>query len=265
MFLSNSEINNLKIAGSVLKKNVLNYNEVEEIKKIIKLAPEGKGGDGTNYPVNFSNFLSKCLKFEFKKIKNSFFLLNLKNKFNLDEAASNFFERKSNLTMIDGYYNKPGNKEILPWHSDQAYSGAKFVNKIASPDYFFLKFFFYLTNVGSKNGCTSYIPESHKITYAVRSCLYEKIIEYEPFWELRDLVNLISKENNKDKIISKLKSKNELDSFMDKANLILSNSENSTFDFQADPGDLLIFNECGIHKGSEPSLNERVALRYLYF
>ena len=68
-----------------------------------------------------------------------------------------------------------------------------------------------------------------------------------------------------DKIISKLKSKNELDSFMDKANLILSNSENSTFDFQADPGDLLIFNECGIHKGSEPSLNERVALRYLYF
>ena len=60
-----------------------------------------------------------------------------------------------------------------------------------------------------------------------------------------------------------LEKEKELINFLDKANLVL-NKENSYFDFKASPGDLLIFNEGGIHRGSKPSLNERVVLRYLY-
>jgi ectoine hydroxylase-related dioxygenase (phytanoyl-CoA dioxygenase family) len=165
--------------------------------------------------------------------------------------------------MVDGYYNKVQQNEILKWHSDQAYDGVKKIDKIFHPDYFHLKFFFYLSEVGPNNGCTSYIPGSHKITHAVRSCLYEGKIDYEPFWEITDLVNVINKKNNYIHIVNKLGSEKELINFLDKANLVL-NKENSYFDFKASPGDLLIFNEGGIHRGSKPSLNERVVLRYLY-
>ena len=34
---------------------------------------------------------------------------------------------------------------------------------------------------------------SHKITYALRSCLYDKKIQYEPFWEIKDLLRVIKK------------------------------------------------------------------------
>ena len=166
--------------------------------------------------------------------------------------------------MIDGYWNPVEKKEILPWHSDQAYNGKQNVDKIKSPDIFYLKFFFYLTNVGPNNGCTSYIPCSHKITYAVRSCLFEKKIKYEPFWSLNDIVKFIKKKENYNLILEKLESKSQLDDFLNTADLILSEPEKSFFDFETLPGDLLIFNDSGVHKGSRPSLNTRIALRYLY-
>jgi hypothetical protein len=44
----------------------------------------------------------------------------------------------------------------------------------------------------------------------------------------------------------------------------MSNNSKSFFDFNATPGDLLIFDEGGLHRGTKPSSNERVVLRYLY-
>ena len=104
----------------------------------------------------------------------------------------------------------------------------------------------------------------HKITYAVRSCIFEKKVSYEPFWSLSDLVKFIKKKENFKHIQEKLNSKDELNNFFEKAELILSNPEKSFFIFEASPGDLLIFNDSGVHRGSMPSLNTRIALRYLY-
>jgi hypothetical protein len=146
----------------------------------------------------------------------------------------------------------------------KAYSGKENVVEIRSPDIYYLKFFFYLTNVGPNNGCTCYMPRSHKITYAVRSCLFEKKIKYEPFWSLSDLAKFIKKKENYNLILEKLDSKSQLNEFFNYTDLILSNPEKSFFDFQASPGDLLIFNDSGVHRGSRPSINTRVALRYLY-
>ena len=164
----------------------------------------------------------------------------------------------------DEIWNSIEKKDILPWHSDQAYGGNKNVEVIKSPNIFYLKFFFYLTNVGPNNGCTSYIPCSHKITYAVRSCIFEKKVNYEPFWSLDDLVKFIKKKENYKHILEKLSSEEELNNFFKKADLISTNPEKSFFDFEASPGDLLIFNDSGVHRGSMPSLNTRIALRYLY-
>ena len=233
MIVNSSEIENLYQEGFVLKKNILDLNQIKKIKDIITSNNEGKGVKDSHYSVTIQSFIIKLIKFNYSKI------------------------------MVDGYYNKVQQNEILKWHSDQAYDGVKKIDKIFHPDYFHLKFFFYLSEVGPNNGCTSYIPGSHKITHAVRSCLYEGKIDYEPFWEITDLVNVINKKNNYIHIVNKLGSEKELINFLDKANLVL-NKENSYFDFKASPGDLLIFNEGGIHRGSKPSLNERVVLRYLY-
>ena len=54
-----------------------------------------------------------------------------------------FFKEKAELTMVDGYYNKKTNQDILPWHSDQAYGGAKTVKKLYHPIAFILNFFLF--------------------------------------------------------------------------------------------------------------------------
>ena len=42
------------------------------------------------------------------------------------------------------------------------------------------------------------------------------------------------------------------------------NEESEEFDYSLLPGDAIIFNEGGIHKGSKSLINERFVLRYLY-
>ena len=53
--------------------------------------------------------------------------------------------------------------------------------KFNNPDDFYLKFFIYLTDVSSNNGCMSYIPKSHKIGYEIRKAIYNKEISYQPY------------------------------------------------------------------------------------
>ena len=264
MNFSDLEFNTLNNDGLILKKNILEENEINKIKKIILDRPVGKGVRDSHFSITISSLLIKLLKLDFKKIKESLYLLNVKNRLKINFISNTFFKIKSNLVMVDGYWNSITEHAILPWHSDQAYSGKKDVQNILSPEIYHLKFFFYLTSVGPNNGCTSYIPCSHKITYAVRSCLFEKKIKYEPFWELKDLVKFINKKENYNHILKKLESKDQLNDFLNKADMILKNPEKNYFDFKASPGDLLIFNDGGVHRGSKPSITERVALRFLY-
>lgn len=265
MEISDLDFEKLNNDGFILKKNILSNIEINKIKQIIlNNSTEGKGKEETYYPSNLLKLLIKTLKFDFKKTLAGIFFLRLKKKLNLDFLANKFFNKKSQLLMIDGYYNKKTSIEILPWHSDQAYSGAKSVKKIRPPDFYCLKFFFYLTEVGSNNGCTSYIPNSHKITYAVRSCLFNKEIKYEPFWSLNELINIIKKESNYEKIKLKLNNDKLLDEFLAKGDKCVNNKHITDFDFNANPGDILIFNETGVHRGSNPFYNDRIVLRYLY-
>jgi ectoine hydroxylase-related dioxygenase (phytanoyl-CoA dioxygenase family) len=264
MICNKSDIDNLHDNGFILLKNVLESSQIEKIKKIIISNPEGKGVPENIYSTSFKSFLMKSIKVEFKKIINSLYFLHLKNQLKLDSYTSTFFNQKSKISQIDGYHNQKQESEILPWHCDQSYSGAKIVKKIKSPDDFGLKFFFYLTNVGPGNGCTSYIPGSHKITYAVRSCMYEKKIKYQPYWSINDFVNLVNKKKYYPLIVDRLDSQEILNEFLQKAQKIILNKKTDFFDFSALPGDVLIFNEGGFHKGSKPTENRRVVLRYIY-
>ena len=46
------------------------------------------------------------------------------------------FGKKSKLRYIDAYYSKISNKEILPWHTDQAYSGKMNISNFNNPNDF---------------------------------------------------------------------------------------------------------------------------------
>jgi len=264
MQITDIDLKNLNDKGFIIKRNVLNNLEVNRIKKAILKNKAGKGGNETYYPTNNKQLVIKLLKFDFKRFLSAIFFLKIRKKIELDKIASIFFGKKAKLLMLDGYYNSISNNDILPWHSDQAYSGKLNVEKINSPDLFYFKFFFYLTHVSPNNGCTSYIPGSHKITYAVRSCLFEKKIKYQPFWSIKDLVSIIKKKENFNQIKQKLSSEYELTTFLNNAEKCISNDLCSDYDFYAEPGDILIFNEGGVHRGSNPTKNERVVLRYLY-
>ena len=174
MQITDFDLKELDNNGFVLKKNILSGSEINIIKKIILNQKPGKGGKNSYYPSNYRELLIKILKFDIKRFFSALFFLNIKKKLKLDQIASNFFREPAKLLMLDAYHNPISNSDILPWHCDAAYSDELNVEKINSPDLFYLKFFFYLTNVSPNNGCTSYIPGSHKITYALRSCLFEK-------------------------------------------------------------------------------------------
>lgn len=264
MILNTLDFESLKDKGFAIKRNVLNFKTISKIRFILEKNPEGKGVKENIYSIKFTSFLLNFLKLKIGKIIDSLYLIKLKNKLGLDTVSSIYFNDSVNLNQIDGYHNKKKIEDILPWHTDQAYGGKKNVKKINSPDYLYLKFFFYLTKVGPLNGCTSYIPGSHKITYVIRSLLFEKEINYQPFWSLSDLINLIEKKENFHKIESKLKSKLYLESFLSIAKKCLQKNNISEFDFSASPGDLLVFDEGGVHRGSSPSKNDRTVLRYLY-
>lgn len=262
--ISDKDLDILDNKGSILKKNVLTNEEINNIKSIVLKNLEGKGVPDSSYAINFQSFFIKFLKLNFNKISDSFYLIKLKKKLNLDYLASKIFRAPAKLLMLDGYYNKKMKNEILPWHSDQAYSGRENIIKFKKPDFFIYKFFIYLTEVGPNNGCTSYIPQSHLITRAVRSCIYNKEIEYQPFWSLQQLINIINYKDNFEKILKKMLDKEVFFNFLNTCEKCIQNNNITSFDFSASPGDMLIFNDTGLHRGSSPTLNERIVLRYLF-
>ena len=111
-------------------------------------------------------------------------------------AQAAFNNKKVFLNFIDAYVSKKNKQNIIPWHTDQAYHGNLSPKNFVNHEKFFLKIFIYLTDVSSKNGCMSYIPGSHKIGFAIRKGIFEKKIEYQPYWNLIDLRNLVKKIKN---------------------------------------------------------------------
>ena len=170
---------------------------------------------------------------------------------------------RDSLKFIDSYYSPISDKDVLPWHSDQAYEGdEKNYSGYVNPDHAHIKFFIYLTEVGPNNGCLSYIPGSHKIGYALRRGIFENKIKYENYYLLKDFRTLV--ENNYDFLKDYLKDDNLIRNFLDKSKQLIQNPSHDEFDYSLSAGDAIIFDEGGIHKGSKSLKNERVVLRYLY-
>jgi len=254
----------LRDEGFVKIDNFLDSNETVKIRQIIKSYDSPKGHKKTHFCINNKTKFLKLLKLDFKKFNDSNYLIDISAKKEMNKIVDILFKSKSYLNMIDGYCSPKSNEDVLPWHVDQAYHDSEIVKKFVKPDLFQYKFFIFLTDVGSNNGCTSYIPGSHKITYAIRSGLYYKKLEYAPHWSIKNLRKFIIKPVNYDFIVSFTKNEKIVKDFLEKTEFAEYENQSNKFDYEAKPGDAIIFNEGGMHKGSKTSLNERIVLRYLY-
>ena len=254
--------NEIRKNGIIKIKNFLSLDEIEKFSKIIKYYSAPKGHNDSFFITNTKLFIIKMLKFEINKIKHSYDLHKFKKRKKLDKIAENFFNTKVKTDYIDGYFSKAGKKDIIPWHTDQAYSGNKKPDiKFNHPDKFYLKFFIYLTNVSSNNGCMSYIPGSHKIGYQIRKGIYNQDIPYQPYWSLKDFRKIVVKYSD---YFSKNLGKRIIENFLVKTNFDETGEESRKFDYDAEAGTMVIFDEGGVHRGSKPTLNDRMVIRYLF-
>tara|TARA_B100000941_G_C28416768_1_gene506538 strand:+ start:172 stop:975 length:804 start_codon:yes stop_codon:yes gene_type:complete len=262
----NSElINKIKTDGIIRLENFLSKEELSDLKKIVKFYSAPKSSKNSYWPTNNKLLLYKILKLDFVKFKFSLKILNFEKNKKLKDIADKFYGSKSYLRFIDAYYSPVSNKNIIDWHTDQAYHGDKNPEKYVNPDHYFLKIFIYLTDVNPLNGCMSYIPGSHKIGYAIRKGIFEKKISYRPYWHLKDFRKLIMSEENKEYFQNYFKNqKYLLEKFLDITNNLTNQSSSHNFDYTLKAGSAIIFDEGGVHKGSKTLQQDRMVLRYIY-
>jgi hypothetical protein len=267
--LHNNLIKKLKEIGYIKVINFLNLEEVEDLKNKISLFVSSKGDHAGHFSPNFTSKLIKIFKLEFRKYSVSNYLTALAKKKNMKNFSNFYFENSSYLKMIDCYYTPISNKDILPWHNDIAFSrdsNQKVENNknFTDPKTVSLKFFIYLTKVGPNNGCTSFIPKSHIIVKSLSKLIYEKKISYEPYWDLKSLRLFLNHKNIQNYFLEYFGNLDLLLEFLHATKFIEENIDTYKYDFSMNPGDAIIFDEAGIHKGSKTTLNDRLVLRYHY-
>ncbi len=255
-------IKKVKEKGIIKLENFLNSHDTNRFSKMIKFYSAPKGDPKSYFPTNYKNVFLKLLTFNIPKFFHSLSVLKISKKKNLAGLTEKYFDTKTELSFIDAYYSKVSNMEILPWHTDQAYSGKLNISKFNNPDAFYLKIFIYLTDVGHNNGCMSYIPESHKIGHAIRKSIFEKKIRYQPYWSVGDFKKIIL--DNNEYFINYFKNKSILANFLERTKNLDTLKNTEAYSYEAKAGTAIIFDEGGVHRGSKPQLNDRMVLRYMY-
>lgn len=257
--------NKINEDGIVKIKSFLNKEELIQIRNIVKYYSVPKNHIKSYFSTKPKHLIFKVLKFNFVKLNHDLKILNLARKKKLNEIANMVFKKNSYLNYIDGYYSKISEKDVLPWHTDQAYKGdEKKLNGYVNPDHTYLKFFIYLTDVDSNNGCMSYIPKSHKIGYAIRKGVYEGQLKYQPYFTIKDFRNFILLKENASYIKNYINNLDLYDNFLDDTHFAKEDGDTTKFDYEMSPGDAIVFDEGGVHKGSKSLINDRMVLRYLY-
>ena len=265
MFNSKFCTNSLKAEGLIKIKNFLNADQLKKVSSIIFKNRFKKGSKESYFAIDYRTLFLKILNFRVGSFNESLTVLKIYNSLKLKSMSKEYFGCDTKLNMIDGYYNSANDnkdKPIIPWHTDQAYSGSelKYIKNFVNPNDYTLKFFIYLTDIYKDNGCMSYIPGSHKVTYLIRKGIYEGELDYAPYWSINQLVNFISLEKNRNYILKNLDEKNSLDKFISNINKIKNN--NHEFDYSLQAGDAIIFNEGLVHKGSKLLYSDRMILRF---
>ena len=100
-----------------------------------------------------------------------------------------------------------------------------------------------------------------QIGYQIRKGIYNQDIPYQPYWSLKDFRKIVVKYSD---YFSKNLGKRIIENFLVKTNFDETGEESRKFDYDAEAGTMVIFDEGGVHRGSKPTLNDRMVIRYLF-
>ena len=266
----------IKEKGVVSINNLLNETELENILHIVKKPI--KGSSQSYYPTNFRQYLTKLLKFDFKKVNNSLYLKKIADKLNFKKISEISFGAKAELQMIDCYHNKKSNKQILSWHNDigiydnQNPKALKTFYEAADATFIKkkpgnargIKFFIHLTDVKSDNGSLAVIPYSAKIVKSISKLILSKKINPVSFWSLKNLRDLVAQKSVQSLLNDQIEEEKIL-KFLQYTKFIENDTpDTSEFDFNLKKGSAVIFDELSVHRGSAPSKTDRIVLRFIY-
>lgn len=258
-------VNKIQKNGVINIEEFLDEENLKSVKKILNKDINIKGTRSSFFYRSRKNFLlKKLINFEFINYLDCLKLINLSKKLKLKELSSNILSRQTKLFSIDSYYSEVSTNRVLDWHVDQAYSGNLSPKNFLDPNHAALKYFVYLTDVSSNNGCLGYIPGSHKILYFLKFGILDGTIKYKPYWRLEDLRKIVQDEHYNGYLQTKI-NKELIDEFLDKTSFI-SNSPHDTqkYDYALKAGSALIFDEAGVHRGAETSKTSRLVMRFTY-
>lgn len=248
--------------GIYVSENFLNENENESLKRDIIENSYSKFDNHENtYISNIKDLIKNFYKINL--IRKSFTFNTLAKKNNFKIITSKILDAKVELRTIDAYVSKISKNPVIDWHVDQAYSGKIDVKNFVHPDFASIKFFIYLTDVDTDNGCLGYIPSSNKICYFLKKGIWDKEINYSPYWKLSDLRNKVMEKKTYKYLIDNF-NKNSIDKFIEDASFSADIGDSKKFDLKLKKGSLIIFDESGAHRGSSPSKNNRVVCRFHY-
>ena len=208
--------------------------------------------------------LKKLFNFQLANFLDCLKLINLSKQLKLKELSSEILGKRTKLFSIDSYFSEVSNNKVLDWHVDQAYSGSLKPEKFLNPDHCAIKYFVYLTDVSSNNGCLGYIPGSHKILYFLKLGILNNKIKYKPYWKLNDLRNIVQDDYYKNYLKTKVK-KELINSFLEQSSFIINSPHDTQeYDFALKKNSALIFDEAGVHRGAETLKTSRLVLRFSY-
>jgi len=260
--------------GFVIVRGLVNSQDINQFTEI---AERYDSGATTNE--NISYFTSAIRFFDprvykhihkpisFKFYRDSYFLTSQakKSKFKLLIKSMGFQGFKS-ISRIDSYVSYKSDRNVVEWHSDQAFGGA------THPSEFFggtngimpvnnvNRLFLHATDVEYQNGCFAYIPYSHKVNLAIRNLINEGRVAYKPIFLLQDAIKLV-KEEYYSELLNVL-SKESIENFIDKGETAMHSDKN--FVLKCKAGDAILFNDLGYHKGTAPKKSNRIVFRYNY-
>ena len=256
-------INEVQNKGFIRLDNFFNIKDFEKLEKILIKYQVEKGDSASQFPLTLKSYIIKFLKFEFKKIYDSLLLKRISANYNFNTISDKIFDEETILQNIDTYYNNISEDPVLDWHCDLSNNSSIQQNKILNPKMVSIKFFIYLTDVSTDNGCLSYIPGSHKIVKEIGRLVFTKEIDYKNYWSLKNLTNFAKEHLVKEKLIKYL-GYQEVEQFFENASKILEKKENNIFDLPMKKGGMVIFDEYGVHRGSKTKFTPRKVIRYFY-
>jgi len=256
-------VNEVYINGFCKIDNLLDATDLNLLDEIGKIYISEKGNNFGKFAFSKRSLLLKILRLDLRKLYYSLKLKAISEKYNFREISSRVLGTKTNLINIDTYFNDLSSEPVLDWHCDLSNKSMFKKGKIVNPDMVSIKFFFYLSDVYSENGCLSYIPGSHRIVKELGRLIFNKEIDYEYYWSLKALVNVIKKNHIRKKLENTL-TNYQVEDFLKKSDYILIKDKNNIFDLPMKKGGLIIFDEYGVHRGSKIRYFPRKVLRFFY-